>query len=192
MKKKKKLNIVQRRKLTKFFPLAILIITGIILVLFFYFAFREDPYFVKESKLVQNPILKQELTYQTKFCASQLTLLLNEIHFIEKEISGEEKVLGGEKAVQTEEAKLLPLKKIELQKVTDKFNNYKKACDSFDLKPTLEVCQKFLLDSQQYITQWQQKSQNSSFWTKLKIIVGELRKAKNIHKELQKRCAKLK
>lgn len=169
--------------------LLIIILIVVILALIFFGA-REEPYLVKDDPLAENRMLEQNLEYSTQFCAQKLNLLLEEIHFIESEITSEEDILV-DKTIEQQEEKVIAIEKRELQEVKDEFNEYKEKCDEFEISRDLETCTQFLEESKRIVDTFQEQVDQKGFFEGMDIRFKDLRIAKNSYAEMKRICAVL-
>lgn len=156
-----------------------------------YFGAIEDRFRVKEMDgFVENPIISPNhpLIYKTEFCASRLTDLAHEIHFIEQNIE-EENALFKEELV--EGGNVIAIEQRELDVIQAEFDEYKGLCNQFDQEPTLGLCSQFLEEARHQLELVQENTktaESKGIIEQLDISSRALRKAKRIYEGLNIKC----
>ena len=181
--------VKERKHITKTqFWIGVIVIAIIILALFYY-ADLYDRLTVQEESFVENPIISPDhpLRYQTEFCASKLTDLAHEIHFLEKDIKEEEEIFESEIKVSPEE--VIIIEQRELTVIKEEFDEYKSLCDQFDKQPTDQLCNQFLEEAKHNLELAQENAQLADSKGVLESSLHDLRKAKRIYVNLQQMCS---
>jgi hypothetical protein len=161
----------------------ILLIIGLV-----YFAVLQDRFKVIEGGIGQDSFIKDNLDYNTEFCANRLTELAHEAHFLQKDINSKEEILGQEELVLSQEQDVIQIEQRELKEIQNEFEKYINLCDEFDKKPTKKTCTIFLQESNAKLDLAQKSADQTTGIEHFEIILKNLRNANRIYDGLQNIC----
>jgi hypothetical protein len=151
------------------------------------FRVKEDSTFVKNA--LTSP--KHPLSYKTEFCASKLTDLAYEIHFLEKDISEQEQLIEKDGSLLKDERAVIEIEQREMSAVRKEFDEYRILCRQFDESPTPELCGQFLEEAKHYLDLAQEnaKAEESKGIIELSLLsFHDLGKSKRIYEGIQTKC----
>lgn len=159
-----------------------------------YFTIKSDRLTVNEGNgFIQDPVLPSNslITYKTEFCASRLTDLAHELHFLKREVDKQETIIGEDTDILEQEQSVIEIEQREIAEVQDEFDKYTELCTQFDQQPTKELCNLFTNEAQESLDLAQEnaldtESKGLAEW--IKITLHDLRKAKRIYNDLQTIC----
>lgn len=172
----------------------VVIFAVLIFSMLFYYAVMKDRYRVKETNgFTENPIITsgQTLNYKTEFCASKLSDLAQEFHFLEREITEQKDVMPDyDNEFSEEEENIISIEQREIPIIKEEFYIYQKLCDQFDINPSIELCTQFIEEAkhQLEISQESTNSAKSKGIRKIEISHYDLRKTNRIYDNLKVIC----
>ncbi len=186
----------KRRRVTDFhFNMGLIVIIIAIIILIYFITINNERFIVHDEPYSGTQIIPPDdyLSYKTEFCANKITQLIHEIHFLEKDMTLQKKILQGDEIISKEEGKIIEVEQREIKEVKQEIEEYKELCKQFDEQPTLQLCNQFLQEARRNFELAQKNAEvarNIIVWAK--ISMNNLRQAKRIYKELQYECAQLK
>ena len=166
----------------------------ILFVVLFYYAVLHDRLQVRESdRFLENRIISPDhpLSYETEFCASKLTNLAHEIHFIGQEVEQQKNLVEIDDPIEEGEKKIIKIEQREITEVKAEFERYKDMCDQFDINPTKELCNQFLDEANNKLELVRENAEalkSKGILDQIQIQLYDLRKADRIYENLQVKC----
>jgi hypothetical protein len=165
-------------------------LTAILLGALFYFSVLEDLLSVKDTSAGTSLLAtNRPVYYSNEFCASRLTDLIHEYHFLESDIRKEEELLGGEEILSANESEVIKIEQRELKIIEKEFFRYKSLCDSFEENPTPELCSMFLEETSTILERAKQNAENAMdtvSW--IKYALKDLQKAQRMYNGIKAIC----
>ncbi len=186
VKKTKSLN-------NKKFVLGALAVIVILFALFQFISLTERFDVIESEHFTETHLIPsgEYLSYNTEFCASKLSDLAHEFHFLEKDMAQQEKIKEQLKMLLEMEDEVIEIEQRELSIIREEFDTYKVLCDRFDQRPTAESCNRFIQEAGSELDLAQQNTQaavDDRFLEKLEQNTQDIRKANRIYEGLQEYC----